>query len=158
MIQRTTGLLLLLALSLADCSATVPTRSPARDQAAIQEASRQFSAAFMRGDAAAMADLYTPDGVIFPNNSERISGREAIQRYWTLPPNRRVTHHQAIPTEIRVENDHAYDYGVYELRGERDGEPYGPVLGNYVIVWRRQADGVWRMHLDIWNNRPQPNP
>jgi len=108
----------------------------------------------MRGDAAAMASLYTADAVIFPPGQEMISGREAIQRYWTLPSNRRITHHRATATEIRLDGDHAYDYGVYELRGERDGQPYGPVLGKYVIVWRRTPEG-WRMHLDMWNPRPQ---
>jgi hypothetical protein len=41
-------------------------------------------------------------------------------------------------------------YGVHEVRGERDGKPYGPVLGKYFIVWRREPEG-WRMHLDMWN-------
>lgn len=134
-----------------------PASDPASQRAAIEEVSQQFSAAFMRGDAAAMASLYTADAVIFPPNQDMITGREAIQRYWTLPPNQRITHHRSTATEIRLNGDHAYDYGVYEVRGERDGQPYGPVLGKYVIVWRREPEG-WRMHLDMWNPRPHPRP
>ena len=122
--------------------------------AAIQALSREFSAAYTRGDADSITALYTPDAVIFPNNSEMIQGHDAIRRYWTLAPGQTVTHHRATPTEIRIDGDHAYDYGVFEISGTRDGTPYGPSHGKYVIVWRRTPAG-WRMHLDMWNNRPR---
>lgn len=122
--------------------------------AAIQAASRAFSAAYVRGDVDSMMALYTTDAVIFPNNSEMIQGQDAIRRYWTLPAGQTVTHHRATPTEIRVDGDHAYDYGVYEISGTRDGTAWGPNHGKYVIVWRRTPDG-WRMHLDMWNSRPR---
>ena len=122
--------------------------------AAIQALSRDFSAAYVRGDADAMTALYTPDAVIFPNNSEMIQGHDAIRRYWTLGIGQTVTHHRATPTEIRIDGDHAYDYGVFEISGTLNGTPYGPSHGKYVIVWRRTPQG-WRMHLDMWNNRPR---
>jgi uncharacterized protein (TIGR02246 family) len=125
------------------------------DRAAILELSRRFSAAYERGDVDAMVAAYTPDAVIFPGNSEMLRGHDAIRGYWTLAPGSRITRHVATPTEIRVEGDHAYDYGVYEVSGERDGQAWGPTPGKYVIVWRRGAEG-WRMHLDMWNSRPQP--
>jgi uncharacterized protein (TIGR02246 family) len=125
------------------------------DSAAIYDLSRQFSAAYVRGDAAKMAELYTPDAVIFPERSERITGREAIRRYWTLDPGRRVTRHLLIPAQIVVDGAHAYDYGTYEIAGERDGKAWGPFRGKYVVVWRRDG-GKWRMQLDMWNSGPQP--
>jgi ketosteroid isomerase-like protein len=125
------------------------------DSVKIQQLARQFSAAFMRGDAAAMADLYTSDGVIFPEQSERITGREGIQRYFTLPRGRRITHHLLTPSRIVVDGEHAYDYGTYEIGGERDGTAWGPVRGKYVVVWRRYRD-TWRMQLDIWNSSAKP--
>ena len=96
----------------------------------------------MRGDAAAMTGLYTSDATIFPERSVALSGHEAIRKYWTLPPGRRVTHHSATPTRIVVDGAHAFDYGVYEISGERDGKAWGPVRGKYVIVWRREKGGV----------------
>lgn len=129
----------------------VCAQSAAVDSAAIHNAGRQFSAAYMRGDAAAMADLYTSDAVIFPERSERITGREAIARYWTLGPGRRVTRHVLTPVRIVVDGHHAYDYGTYEIAGERDGTAWGPDRGKYVVVWRREK-GIWRMQLDIWNS------
>ncbi len=146
--------LALLALSLFSGPILSAQAGPA-DTLEIQQLARQFSAAFMRGDAAAMAALYTPDGVIFPEQSEWISGREAIERYFTPAPGRRITHHRLTPSRIVVDGQHAYDYGTYEIAGERDGTAWGPVRGKYVVVWRRQGDS-WRMLLDIWNGIAKP--
>lgn len=123
--------------------------------AAIQELSRRFSEAYVRGDVETMVGIYTPDAVIFPGNSEAIRGADAIRRYWALPEGQRVTRHVATPTEILIDGNHAYDHGVYEIAGVRGAEAWGPSHGKYVIVWRRTARG-WRMHLDMWNSRPQP--
>jgi uncharacterized protein (TIGR02246 family) len=135
-----------------DWSATEPDQA---EVARIQELSRRFSAAYVAGDIETMVGLYRPDATIFPGNSEAIQGHDAIRRYWTLPPGQRVTLHTATPTEIRIDGNHAYDHGVYEARGERNGTGWGPTLGKYVIVWRRTPHG-WRMQLDMWNSRPQP--
>jgi ketosteroid isomerase-like protein len=124
------------------------------DSAGIHELARQFSAAYVRGDADAMTDLYTADAVLFPERSEAITGRDAIRRYWTLPRGRRITRHAITPTKITVDGRHAYDHGTYEIAGERDGTPWGPFRGKYVVVWRREGN-TWRMHLDIWNSGPE---
>lgn len=125
------------------------------DSAAIHELGRQFSAAYVRGDVGAMTELYASDAVLFPEQSAPITGREAIRRYWTPDPGRRVTRHVIIPTQITVDGRHAYDHGTFEIAGARDGTAWGPFRGKYVVVWRREG-GSWRMHLDIWNSGPQP--
>jgi len=127
-----------------------------QDVARIVERSRAFSAAYVRGDTAAMVAMYTPDAVIFPNNSEMLSGREALLRFWTIPGGDSITRHVATPTQVRVDGDHAYDYGVYEVDVLRQGRARPPTRGKYVIVWERGADREWRIKLDIWNSRPQP--
>ena len=132
--------------------------SSAADSAAIHEAARQFSAAYVRGDAAAMMTHYTDDAVIFPQGMPAVSERAAIQRYWTLPPNRRITLHRSTPTRIEVHGDVAHDHGTFEIAGETDGKAWGPEHGKYVIVWQRGADGRWRMQLDIWNGSGPPRP
>ena len=154
--MRLTSVLLLLGPLLS--GPVLYAQTAAADSATIHQLAqlgRQFSAAYMRGDAAAMTDLYTSDAVIFPERSEWITGREAIRRYWTLTPGRRITRHVLSPTRIVVDGQHAYDYGTFEIAGERDGIAWGPSRGKYVVVWRRDAGG-WRMQLDIWNSTEKP--
>jgi len=116
---------------------------------------RQFSQAYIEGDARSMAALYTDAAVLFPNNAEYIRGKEAIERYWTLPEGRRITHHKLI--SIEVSGAMASDFGHYEISGENGGVAWGPSYGKYVVVWKQGKDGRWRMHLDMWNSRPQPD-
>ena len=126
------------------------------DSLAIVAAANAFSAAYVRGDADSMAALYTEDAAIFPEGTPAIVGREPIRRYWTLPPNRRITRHVLMPDRIDIVGDVAHDYGRFQIAGETDGTPWGPSFGKYLVVWRRGADGRWRMHLDMWNRGPQP--
>jgi hypothetical protein len=49
---------------------------------AIEAANTMFQDAFNRGDAAAVAQLYTPDAAVLPPDAPRADGREAIQRFW----------------------------------------------------------------------------
>lgn len=123
----------------------------------IAAAAREFSSLYERGDAAAMAAIYTEDGIIFPPGREAITGREAIERYWRLAPGQRVISHRTISDSIVVSDSIAYDWGTYTVSGARNGERYSGG-GKYVIVWREVRDGVWRMHLDMWNSGPPRTP
>ncbi len=149
------GVMAACGLTLLIAAPTLRAQEQSSDSALIHETSRRFSEAYVRGDADAMTVLYTSDATIFPERSSALSGLEAIRKYWTVPPGRRVTHHAATPMRIVVDGDHAYDHGVFEISGERDGRAWGPVQGKYVIVWRREPGG-WRMQLDIWNTGPEP--
>ena len=136
---------------------TAHAQASQSDMAAITEAARQFSAAYMRGDVNAIMAFYTPDAVIFPERSDAISGHDAVKRYWKHEPGQKVTRHRLIPTQVTVDGKHAYDHGIYEIAGERNGKAWGPVRDKYLVVWRREPDG-WKMQLDMWNSGPKPKP
>ena len=136
-------------------AATASATAPRADSLAIVAAATAFSAAYVRGDADSMAALYTEDAAIFPDGTPAIVGREPIRRYWSLPPNRRVTRHVLMPDRVEIIGDVAHDYGRFEIAGETDGTPWGPSFGKYLVVWHRGGDGQWRMHLDMWNRGPQ---
>jgi ketosteroid isomerase-like protein len=149
--------LLCAALATLLASGLTQAQSAHSDKDEIQDAARQFSAAYMRGDADAMTALYTRDAVIFPERSHAISGHDALKRYWTVKPGQKITRHLLIPTQVMVDGKHAYDHGIFEIAGERNGKSWGPLRGKYLVVWRREPDG-WKMQLDMWNSGPQPKP
>ena len=146
-----------LALTLTPAARPAVAQGTRSDSAAISDAARQFSSAYVRGAAAAMTALYTSDAVIFPERSHAITGREAIRRYWTPKEGQRITRHRLTPTSVVIDGKHAYDHGTYEIAGESDGKAWGPFRGKYLVVWRREPNG-WRMQLDMWNSGPQPSP
>lgn len=147
--------LIAMILGLAPFSRQMEAQESESDSAAIHEAGRRFSAAYVRGDVEALTALYTPDAVIFPERSDAITGYDAIKRYWTPGEGGRIIRHRLTPTRVVVDGRHAYDYGTYEIAGERKGKAWGPFRGKYMVVWRREAQG-WRMQLDMWNSGPQP--
>jgi ketosteroid isomerase-like protein len=144
--------------SVSTTGAQAPTSSSqvAADIAAIGKVAAEFSQRYMRGDAQGMADLYTENGAIFPAGRPIIKGRADIKAYWTLPPNVKVVDHKTTADSVIVVGNTAYDYGTFRAQNSRDGQTANPGYGKYVIVWQRQRDGRWLMHLDIWNNSPAP--
>jgi ketosteroid isomerase-like protein len=52
-----------------------------------------------------------------------------------------------------------YSYGLYEFnRAARAGSPAAVERGNYARIWKRKADGRWRVALDLLNPFPPAEP
>jgi ketosteroid isomerase-like protein len=143
-------------LMLVATAATAGAQSMQSDLAAIAKAGAEFSQLYMKGDAEGMAALYTADGAIFPGGRPIIKGREAIQAYWTLAPNVKMVDHKTTADSVVIVGNTAYDYGTFHSQSSRDGVVGNMGYGKYVIVWQKQPDGRWLMHLDIWNGSPAP--
>ena len=111
----------------------------------------QFSEHVVNGDYQKIAECYTVDGKIFPNNLEIIEGREKIQKYWTLPEGRKTIAHKVTPTELKIIGKEAYDYGYYEGTTRLDNGEEFSWKGKYVIVWKKVGKD-WKIYLDIWNS------
>jgi ketosteroid isomerase-like protein len=116
----------------------------------IITASKAFSEAYVKGDMDKMVNTYTTDGKIFPGGTEILEGHDRIRKQWALPAGDKITSHVATPTEIRILEDHAYDYGYYEGETMKANGEIQKWKGKYVIVWRKEK-GNWLMYLDIWN-------
>ena len=106
----------------------------------------------MDGDVDAIMAIYD-DGYGAPGNSEYLSG-EALRRYWTPREGRRVLAHSATPEVLKIDGDMAMDWGYYQGLGGPIGQETA-FKGKYVIVWKRGADGVWRIAMDMWNSLPR---
>ena len=124
----------------------------------IMENSKKFSRLFVTGQTEALVNLYTPDAKIFPENKPILYGKEDLTEYWTPQPKgewRRLAH-KVTPEEIHIEGNVAYDYGYYEgksIRRDQSGEE-SSFKGKYVIIWKKQEDGDWKIYLDIWSRVP----
>jgi ketosteroid isomerase-like protein len=116
-------------------------------RSAIDRINREFVAAFVRKDAAAIAALYTVQGKLLPPRSDLVTGRAAIASYWREAM--KIGIRKLETTELDIYADKAHEVGTYvtEGPGERVAE-----AGMYIVIWQREA-GIWRMHRDIWNTR-----
>lgn len=111
----------------------------------------KFSKAYMDGNIDALVDMYTDDGKIFPNNRKIMAGKTELLSYWAIPEGVKILHHKVTPTEIKIENDIAYDFGYYEGTTLTKDKKEVSWQGKYIIIWKK-IKGEWKIYLDIWNN------
>ena len=123
-------------------------------RAAIEVANTKFSEAFARGDAKALAGMYTPDAIAFPPDSEMIRGNEAIGNFWKTTRDSGVQSATLTTVDVGRSGDVAYEVGKVSLSIQPVGKEPTTAAAKYVVVWKRQAGGSWKLHRDIWNSLP----
>ena len=121
---------------------------------AIEQVNAQVMAAFKAGDAAAIASHYSDTATMLPSDATEIAGREAIQGLWQswLDDGLKDLTLEAI--EVEASGDLAYEIGSFSLQAPAENNAMMTAQGNYVVVWKRGADGNWRLQVDTWNDAP----
>jgi uncharacterized protein (TIGR02246 family) len=112
----------------------------------IGSANKEFMNAFKRGDAAAMAKLYTPEAQLLPANSDFVRGTAAIRAFWQGVIDLGLKDASLETIEAEAHGHTAIEVGRYRLLGAG-----GAVAdsGKYVVVWKNDR-GTWKLHRDIW--------
>ncbi len=119
---------------------------------AIEAAYDQFKTAFNNGNAAGVAALYTENATLMPPNSETIHGKQGIQEYWNAGIEMGLKDLKLTIMDVKVSGDTAYESGKYTIKVPVEGQKDITDSGKYLVVWKRQDDGAWKMHSDIWNS------
>ncbi len=112
----------------------------------LRRTDEQFEQAFARGDAGAIADLYTEDAMLLPAGSDFVKGREAIRQYWQSAMDAGIRSVRLTILEIEDYAETAVTTGEYTL-SSADGQPKDN--GKYMVVWKQQGHD-WKMYRDIW--------
>ena len=121
----------------------------------IRRANDLFEASFERGDAAAIANLYTPGGILLPTGLDAIQGTAGIQAFWQSAIGMGIKQVKLQTQEVEELADTAIELGHYTLFGP-DAQPVDQ--GKYLVVWK-EHQGQWLLHQDIWNSSlPTPAP
>jgi uncharacterized protein (TIGR02246 family) len=118
---------------------------------AIEETNAKWAEAFNQGDAAAVAALYTDNAVLMPPNNEMIQGREGIQQFWNGAMQMGMTDVTLTTVDLEGSGNLAYEIAKYSLTIQPEGQEVMKDVGKYIVVWKRQEDGTWKIQADIWN-------
>ena len=122
-------------------------------RAAIEQVNTLFSEAIARGDAQAIAKLYTEDAILLPERGELVKGRQAIGEFWKTAMDGGVKSVTMTTLDVGGSGDLAHEVGTVLLRLQAEGRPPATASAKFVVVWKREADG-WKIHRDIWNDPP----
>jgi len=103
---------------------------------------------------AAFADWFAEDGVALGNAAAPLIGKVAIAKSANWDP--KVYQLTWTPTDAMMgpSGDMGYTWGHFEGHSKyANGGPI-TVTGRYITVWRKQADGNWKVVLDAGANEP----
>jgi uncharacterized protein (TIGR02246 family) len=114
---------------------------------AIDAGNRAFVEAFLRGDADAVANLYTEQAQVIPPGAEVVKGRAAIAAYWRSFIETGVKDLALSTQDLESAGNLACEVGTVRIVGV-DGNAS---LARYVVVWKHEG-GKWLLHRDIWNS------
>jgi uncharacterized protein (TIGR02246 family) len=112
----------------------------------IESANAQFISAFKRGDATALASLYTSGAQLLPAHSDFVRGTAAIRTFWQSVIDMGLKDAILETIEVEGHGDTAIETGRYRLLAP------GDVIadqGKYIVVWKND-NGAWKLHRDIW--------
>jgi uncharacterized protein (TIGR02246 family) len=135
-------------------------RQPDREavSAAVDTIWQEYAATLNAGDIDAWVELWTDDGVQMPPGEPPVVGKERIRARNQAVSDRFVFDMRSIDNqELRVAGDWAYARGTYaaSLTPRQGGEPID-IDGKYMSILRRQPDGSWKIHRDIFNSNVPP--
>jgi len=95
--------------------------------------------------------FWPDDAVLMPNDAPLARG-DSIRATWehliSLPGF--GLEWRATSAQVAEAGDMGYTIGTYELTVEQDGTPMVTV-GKYVTLWKKQADGSWKVAVDCFN-------
>lgn len=123
------------------------------DEQKIRSLAEEWSRAAQSKDAAKFASFYSETGSAMPFNAPIATGRAKVQELWTsLMAKPGFSLHFA-PTHVEVakSKEMAYDIGTFELKLSDAQGASTSIPGKYVVVWKKQKGGAWKVEADIFN-------
>ena len=120
----------------------------AQSKATIEKLNDVWTATFNKGDAAAVAALYTEDAYVLPPGSAMVKGRAAIEGFWRQAAQQMGDAKLTTVDVLPLGRSAAREIGTVALKTK--SQPPQEVVGKYVVVWRKVGRD-WKLATDIWN-------
>jgi uncharacterized protein (TIGR02246 family) len=120
----------------------------AQNRATIEKLNDAWTAAFNKGDAAAVAALYSEDAYVLPPGSAMVKGRAAIEAFWRQAAQQMTDAKLTTLDVLPLGRSAAREIGTVTLKTK--SQPPQEVVGKYVVVWRKVGRD-WKLATDIWN-------
>jgi ketosteroid isomerase-like protein len=126
---------------------------------AVRAADEGWLTVFAAKDVQKSVAFLADDGAVLAPNAPIAQGREAISKsfagFFALP-DLKISWH-ADKVEVAKSGELGYTSGTYQMTFNDPSGKTIPDQGKYVTVWKKQADGTWKVLLDIFNtDMPAP--
>jgi uncharacterized protein (TIGR02246 family) len=144
---------LLAAAAIAACTpAAPPPPDTAAVKTAIEAVNAKFTAATEKGDTATVVALYDANAIAFPPGEPAWNGPAAIAKgFGGMLGAFTIKDFTLTANDVVVGGDYAAENGSYKMTMVPKKGAAIEDHGKYVVVWKKQADGAWKLYRDIWN-------
>ena len=147
---------LVAALSAGACAFSSPDADA--EGAALMQRSRDWSAKVATAPIDEWIDFWADDAVIMPPGQAPLHGKAAIRSYVEAAGQLPGFQIRWEPESVHVARSGELAYMIERnviTMNDSVGKPI-TMHGKVVTVWRKEADGVWRNVVDMWNEAPPP--
>jgi uncharacterized protein (TIGR02246 family) len=144
----------LLAIAVAGCAttaSTVTSTSAGDVRAEVERITEQFEMAANAGRISDLVAFYAPDAIVLPANSPPVVGPAAIGEFWTAAAGMKMRNVELTLEAVEVHGDVAIETGTYAMTLTPPGGADINDRGKYLVVWKRQADGSWKLYRDMFS-------
>lgn len=157
--MRNCGTLVLAALLMCACSADTGTVDLSELRATTQAALDTHAAAAVRRDVSRALDLFATDAVLLFPHTPPLRGIDSIgalmRRSWPVVNPTTVRY---ATDDVQARDDLAITIARYWVTLSPAGQTQTQDSGRYMLVWRRQPSGEWRVHRAISNTTVPAGP
>jgi uncharacterized protein (TIGR02246 family) len=122
----------------------------------IEEADAKYSEAIRQSNVAGVVDVYTVDATMVPPDGEIVKGKQAIEELYKRFFQMGMKEIVFTTIEVGGSGNMAYEIGKSKVRIQPEGQAAMTDSTKYLVIWKRQADGTWKVHVDIWNVNAPP--
>jgi ketosteroid isomerase-like protein len=125
---------------------------------ALRAADEAWLKAYQEKDAVKAAGFYADRGAMLAPNAPLLTGKEALAKFIAKSFEMRDYHITWRPNNVEVaqSGELGYTSGIYEMSFR---EPSGKLFldkGKYLMVWKKHADGAWKVLFDMSNSDLSP--
>ena len=141
---------------LAGCTPAPPPEPPdtrADDEKKIRELVFDWSGAAEEKNVDKFVSFYAADGSLMAPGIPIVTGNDALRKAageLFATPGFQLSFG---PTKIEVarSGDLAYEAGTYKFTSQDARKREVTVEGKYIVVWKKQPNGAWKVQYDIFN-------
>lgn len=125
----------------------------AQSEAAIRGATIEWSKAAQARDLDKAVSFYADNAIQFGDRGPLVRGKKNIRKGWEQMlalPGPGLTF-ETTGVDVSRSDDMAWEQGTYDFATADKKGKVTDVKGKYLVVWKKQADGSWKVAADIDN-------
>ena len=141
------------ALFLAGCTMP-PTIDMDAELTALRAAATAYHTAASSKDADAVVGMYDQSAIMVPPNADMVEGLAGVQNYrfgFIETPGVELEF-EIVRAEVSAAGDIGWTLAIGEITINRPAGPRGRDRVRDFHTWKKQADGSWKVVVDLWNS------